>query len=274
MELSDQTFGIVLGLVAYVTANLGMGVQKLGSEALAQLGKLRHEARVQKKFGQWVLGTAMTIGGTLLLFPALAAGSASVIASFGGVGLVALTIFSSFVLGEAMKGRELSGVFLVALGTGLTGYFGDTDSAKPADLQALAVYGGCFLVLVALAIALSRKQQGTLPAIAYAASSGGFAGFGLMLQKMAGEVGLTLANPFALAWLLMTFFAFSLLQIGYLKGRAVLVVPSYTCMSILIPVAGAPVVFHESLSTILLVGLVLLLSGIVLLANPALEEQI
>lgn len=263
--VNEQTWAIVLGLSGYALGNVGMGVQKTGIESLGRLRELGQCPEVSLQFVQWLLGTALTLIGVALLFPALAWGSASVIASFAGFGLVCLVVFSTFVLHEPLGKRELFGIFLIIVGTVLAGYYGDHRQLDAApDLWWLTASLSTFVVIATTVVALTPTSHAGL---LLGACAGGFAGFGLIAQKLASDGQPAISNLFLWVWMVVTGLGFCLTQWAYNHGRAVVVVPSYTCTSMIVPVLGGPLIFHEHLSTPLVVGVTLLMIGVILLSQ-------
>ncbi|MBI3927530.1 MAG: hypothetical protein HY319_18470 [Armatimonadetes bacterium] len=202
------------------------------------------------------------------------------IASFGGVGLAALVLFSWAVLKERVGRAELSGVALIGLGTALVGLLGGADPAGSAfDSRWMLGYGGLLMLLVLL-LSIAAIRTGRLPGLVLGTASGTLAGLGIMLQKVVGQragaatglggqlwAGLT--DIYFLGWLALTAVAFGVLQLAYLHGKAVTVIPAYTSGTMVVPIAGAPVVFGEQLTPGLLGGLAVLLAGVVLLGRGA-----
>lgn len=282
--MSDPTLAIVLGLSAYILSNLGMAIQKQGAPGLPRFKDFPADRQVRRWLAWWTLGTLMTIGGVALLFPALAMGKASVIASFGGAGLAALVLFSWGVLKEPIGRAEIAGVTLIAVGTALAGFLGGNDSAMDVFEPSWMLGYGAALIILAVPLSTGAVRAGRLPGLALGATSGTLAGLGIMLQKvvgdragavtgLGGQVWAGLTDPYLVGWLVLTAAAFAVIQLAYLHGKAVTVVPAYTTGTIVVPIAGAAVVFGEELTPALLAGLCLLLIGVALLGGGAAGPQ-
>lgn len=244
--------GLLLGLVAFVASNLGMGLQKAGTTR----GSLR----------TWLCGTVLTVSGSLLLFPALALGRASVIAPLEGVGLAALALFAWRVLGERPPVAALAAI---AAGTALVGVFGGAERLPDEVLRPDRLGPVALAVVAAAALLALLPRRG----VGLGLAAGAMAGLAMILQKALGEVLLAdpaalLADPRTLGFLAAAGAGFLGLQWSYRHGRAVQVVPSYAAGTILVPTAAAPFLFGEAPHPLVGLGAGIILAGIVLLEKP------
>jgi uncharacterized membrane protein len=274
--------GTLVGLFSYLLANLGMGLQKHGAPALARWREVRTTPALQRLLGLWMAGSAMTVVGSLLLFVALGLGRASVIASFEGLGLVGLALYAHHFLGEPVGVPERRSIGAIVLGTALVGYFGTTAQAlgpEAFDLQNFfcfaAVLGLGLLVLVGGCWASGRTSMG----LAFGGSAGALAGLAMVIQKRVGAVLVggapqdALTDPWTLAFVAVAAGAFVLLQLAYLRGRAVDVVPTYASATILVPVVAGIVVYSEPAQPILGLGILLILGGVLMLPGTGLDAK-
>lgn len=241
--------GLLLGLVAFVASNLGMGLQKAGV--------VRGSART------WLLGTCLTVSGSLLLFPALALGRASVIAPLEGLGLAALALFAWRVLGER---PPLLALVAIAAGTALVGAFGGAERRPDEVLRPERLAPVCLAVAAAVPLLALLPRRG----VGLGLAAGAMAGLAMVLQKALGEVLLAtpaalLADPRTLGFLAAAGAGFLGLQWAYRHGRAVEVVPSYAAGAILVPTAAAPFLFGEAPHPAVWLGTGIILAGVVLL---------
>lgn len=244
--------GLLLGLLAFVASNLGMGLQKAGT--------------TRGSVPVWLLGTGLTVSGSLLLFPALALGRASVIAPLEGVGLAALALFAWRVLGER---PPVTALVAIAAGTALVGAFGGGDR-QPDEVLRPERFGQVALAVVAAAALLALVPR---RGVGLGLAAGAMAGLAMLFQKALGEVLLAdpvavLGDARALGFLAAAGAGFLGLQWSYRHGRAVEVVPSYAAGTILVPTAAAPFLFGEAPHLAAWAGVALILLGIVLLKSP------
>lgn len=259
--------GVLVGLLSTVVANVGMGVQKQGSPALRRLRELPHDATVRRQLAVWAIGSMMTVTGSLLLFVALGLGRASVIGTLEGVGLVALALYASRVLGEPLTRVDARAIGLIVVGTGIAGSaHGTATGAGSFHPAGLGLLGGAVVVIGGAAVLLGRAT-GRL-GLALGGLAGGVAGVTMAVQKVVGTtlVGPApldlLSSPWALGYLGMAGVGFLTTQVAYLHGRALEVVPAYASVGILVPVLSGPLVFGEPTGAAALVGLLLLLAGV------------
>lgn len=275
--MTDGGLSVVLGLASFVVLNVGMGVQKQGVEAFSDLRRNRRLLLI------WLAGTAMTTVAVALQFKALELGRASLIASFGGVGLASLVIYSACVLREPIGREELVGITLIGLGTAVAGWFGGNERAAAMSLQALTSYG----LLVGLATAAATlwvwQSRQELVGLVLAVASGVLGGLAVMVQKVVstrsadGASGLVeqatrmAGDPLLWFFVLLTTAAFVVMQLSFRRDRAVVTVAAYTCASILVPVLGAPWVFSEDLTAPLVSGLAMLLGGVWVMVQGTME---
>jgi len=259
--------GVLVGLLSTVVANVGMGVQKQGSPALRRLRDLPRDATVRRQLALWALGSVMTVTGSLLLFVALGLGRASVIGTLEGVGLVALALYASRVLGEPLTRVDARAIGLIVVGTGIAGSaHGSATGGGGFAPEGLVLLGGAVVGAGGLAVLVGRAT-GRL-GIALGGLAGGIAGLTMAVQKVVGTtlVGASpldlLDSPWALAYLGMAGLGFLTTQVAHLHGRALEVVPCYASVGILVPVLSGPVVFGEPTGPAALIGLLLLLTGV------------
>jgi small multidrug resistance pump len=265
--------GVLVGLVSTVLAIVGMGVQKRGSPALRRLREVGASAAVRRLLAWWLLGSAMTVSGSLLLFVALGLGRASVIGTLEGVGLVALALYAARVLGEPLTRVDARAIALVAVGTGLAGgahaaATGGGGGISWPGLVGLAV-GVATLGGVAVVLGTRTGRLG----LALGGLAGATAGLTMAVQKVVGgmlvgaEPLAALTSPWALLYLGGAAAGFALTQLAYLHGRALDVVPAYASLGILVPVLSGPLVFGEPFPPLAGLGLLLLLVGVVELSR-------
>ena len=260
--------GVLVGLLSTVIANVGMGVQKQGSPALRQLWDAPRDATVRRHLALWALGSAMTVSGSILLFVALGLGRASVIGTLEGVGLVALAIYASKVLGEPLTRIDVRAIALIIVGTGVAGSAHATSAGGGDAFSATGLaWLGAAVATLGLAAVFLGRATGRL-GLTLGALAGGVAGLTMAVQKVVGTtlVGDTpldlLTSPWSLAYLGMAAVGFITTQVAYLHGRALEVVPAYASVGILVPVLSGPIVFGEAFGPASAVGLVLLLAGV------------
>lgn len=273
----QEALSLLFGLLAAVCANIGMAVQKQGTAGLLCWRHFFVSAEVRRRMGLWVVGTGVRVLGVVLVFPALQWGHAAIIASFSGIGLASLVLYSGYVMEEPVTRNELLGASMIGFGTCLLGYWGSgagPESAAGATAPLLA-----FTAVVATAtLAIAWSARGNHPpvlALVIAGCAGAMDGLSLLFLKFAGAQALSagLANVVAdlatWGWVLTSIVSFVALQYAYVYGRAVTVVPVFTCVGIAVPMCAAPLIFNAVPTFPVLCGLCLLFIGIVVLTSSA-----
>jgi uncharacterized membrane protein len=271
---------MALGLAAYLLSNLGMGVQKAG--ACGFVARRRGP-------GIWFAGTAMTVVGAILLFPAYGLARASVVAPLEGLGLAALALFASRVLREPWTRTHRVALGLIVLGTVLTGRVGALPKQASEAFRPLAFAWGAGLLLgtallLVLLLALPgirgffRERSPGAVGVLLGGAAGTCAGVAMVLQKVVGGTFLAaptqvLQEPYLFLFFLVAGIGFVTQQVAWLHGTAVEVVGTYSSMALLVPAGTAWALFGEPFTVGLALGLGLVVLGVVLLAGQAAAIQ-
>jgi drug/metabolite transporter (DMT)-like permease len=87
----------------------------------------------------------------------------------------------------------------------------------------------------------------------------------MFTEDASGALAALLTNPYVYLYVLFNTAALVLMQIAYRHGRAIVVVPIYSSLFMILPVLGAVVLFDEPLSLHQGLGIAVMLSGVVLL---------
>ncbi len=274
MNLS-YLFGIFLGALAALSLNIGKGVQKQKVHVFLQ-GRNVFQPRHRRDLGIWFVGMGLTAIAALPYSLALKLSeSPSSISAMTGVGLVGLTIYALRVIGEKLSRTEALGVGLVVLGTSMLGCAGAGREtlARSVDtstlLSALGVLLG-FALLAAVAAKLAPRIHG----IAFGLSAGVFLGSSLFLGDVAlvragGDFIGQLSNPYPYAALGVGLLAMFTTQLGFLKGRALEVVPAVNSATILMPVILEYVIYGTGPGPLNVVMIGAIVGGVVLLSTGA-----
>lgn len=275
-----EAWGMALGLAAYLLSNVGMGVQKAGACGFVTGGRGP---------GTWLVGTAMTLAGAFLLFPAYGLARASVVAPLEGLGLAALALFASRVLCEPLTRTHLAALGLIVLGTFLTGRLGSLPR-QPAEVfrpEAFAWGAGLLLgaaLLPVLLLTLPRLRTGLRQrapgavGILLGGAAGTCAGVAMILQKIVAGAFLAdparvLQEPYLFLFFLVAGLGFIIQQVAWLHGTAVEVVATYSSMAILVPAGTAWALFGEPFTGGLALGLGLVVLGVFFLAGQVAAVQ-
>lgn len=282
----DLARAVLYGVCSAVSVCLGKGLQKYGVEFIAHPATTWSERKFLKIF-VWFLGTGGIVASAFFMFAAAAYGPISLLAALSGTGLVALWLFSTFVLKEPVGPAELTGIGFIIVGTVLAGWV----DAWPA----LATYGlaapaagtmnvpnlvAFSLVVAALSVAAaawSVRHQYRYFGVIFGSISGFCGGISIFYQKAAmlhcacadifEDIPAALQNPFFYLFALTGVGDFLVTQVALTRAKAVTVVPCYQSWYLLVPVVGGVFCYYERFTLAQAAGVGLLGVGIVLVST-------
>ncbi len=255
-------FGIILAVIAYACLYVGKGVQKFAIVGYTQDSTTRGEKG--KNVGIWIMGLVLTGAFMFIHLFALKYAPISVIAPFEGLGLVILCFFSYFILKEPIDQIKAIGITLIVIGLILTAVFMPDPSSVPIYFDwllftiFLIVIMGFFLIL-----GLYSKLNNYIAAgLIFGSFAGAFMCFQTLTKRITWlpQYGyfVFIMFAFSIATLIMTNFAF-------FKAKAVVVVPSFTAMSITLPTILAIFIFAELVILVQWIGIGIIVIGVILL---------
>lgn len=234
--------GAALGMLGALSINIGKGVQKLKVNVFKQ-GRAMLSPPHRRDLGIWILGMCITATAAVPISLGMKlTESPSTIGAMTGVGLIGLVIFASRVVGEPISRRDAIGIVLVVVGTSVLGYLGGLDKQATRSFEtwplarsvALPFVFGIVLVVVArFWTRLHAVAWGTLAGICLGAS---FFLADAALVRAGGDFVGQLRNPYPYIAFAFGIGATVTTQIGFLKGRALEVVPAVNSAAIVIPV--------------------------------------
>ncbi|MBD3188432.1 hypothetical protein GF325_16495 [Candidatus Bathyarchaeota archaeon] len=270
---AGYTWGITFGLIGSCTLNLGKAIQKQGIEVF---GKIEDgETRRAKKGAIWILGSILsliqpvfqTIGLSIL------GGNPEIYSSMLGVGVVIALLYSVKVLKEELKKHEIIGTGLIIGGTlafGIASIFQDRPDTRILDWTNFVTTMIVLLVIFLLCIIYTLKT-GQIWGIIWGAIAGAFGGMDNVFKSIADEENFGLPGPlsaFSSVFLYVSFafggLAFLLTNVGYTKGKAVRVVPSYTAFYIFMPMLLGVLFFMVIPTAFQVIGITIAVSGVVM----------
>ena len=268
-------FGVLLGILAALMLNLGKGVQKLKVHVFLQ-GRQMFSKKNRADLGIWILGLLITAAAAVpYSWGLLLSKSPSTVSSMTGVGLIGLSIFAVLVIGEKLRARDWAGILLVVLGTSVLAYLGAGKVAQAKQFldRSLVVMVAALVLAAAVACIVAfrlRKLHGMTFGLAAGLSIGlaifiADAGLVRSSDSLSGQF-LTpypyIAMGFAIAALVVT-------QIGFLRGRAVEVVPSVNAAIILTPLILEAVIYRQFPQLTMLVLVAVIIAGVLFLSTGA-----
>jgi uncharacterized membrane protein len=273
MSSSTLWIAILLALAYNIILNLSKGIQKYGIEGLSveTLKKWRERPELKKKFYFWAIGSIGTSIAVVFQFLAQPyAPNASFVAAFGGIGLMALVIFSYFVLKENIRIPEWIGIIIVVIATSIFGFIADESMATTVDYIALLLMCLIILGLFFLFAIWSYKHEFKGHALIWGSIGGFFSGLGIALSQTAAIGGdrelLAMLLTFDLWVAILTGNgAFWGTQYGFKHGSATMTVTMYNTFMLVTPILIDIFVLNQSLPPIQLIILAVIGVGVVLL---------
>ncbi|NLH47234.1 MAG: hypothetical protein GX444_01380 [Myxococcales bacterium] len=268
--------GFGAGMIGALLLNVGKGVQKQKVRVFLQ-GRRMFAPPHRRDLGIWLIGLAMT-GSAMFFFPVGVALSnrPSVISAMTGIGLIGLLVYAVAAIGEKIGRADALGVALIVIGTSALGYVGSSREAVDRrfhDPTLWLVLGSILLVLIALCAGAWRRRWQRLHGIAFGALAGLLIGGGIFLAHAARvRAGISFGDQLRTPYLYVAFvFALAATlasQLGFLRGRALEVVPAVNSATMLVPlgleiaVYGArPDPLELALTGVILIGVLLLSLG-------------
>ncbi|MBN2496902.1 MAG: hypothetical protein JXR96_20090 [Deltaproteobacteria bacterium] len=271
--------GVLLAILAALLLNVGKGVQKLKVHVLLQ-GRSMFARRHRWDLGIWLLGVLMTAGAAVPYSMGLMLSkSPSTVSAMTGVGLIGLSLFAVLVIGEKLRLRDWTGISLVVLGTSILAYLGageESQARQFADRSLVMTVVALVLAASAACVAAFRLRK--LHGMTFGLSAGLSIGLAIFIAD-AGLVrsGDSLAGQFATPYpyvaILFAIAALAVTQVGFLRGRAVEVVPSVNAAVILTPLILEAVIYRKlpGLASFLLVLVIVI--GVLFLSTSAAAEM-
>jgi len=264
-----------------VLQNVGMGFQKWSIDktpkAVGKNGKA-------KWVGVWILGLLFQVVVVVLTGVAVTLGNASTLGAFAGSGLIALSIFSYFVLKEKIVSKEIMGMVLIILGTGVVAAFSrDAQSAEVhLDMTRNGIFFGPYLGAVAVGLVLLKKNLHTLGGAILGLIGGSMNGIGVPTMKivlnkfqemnieagnfaaMMTAVGIRLLDIWTWIMIVGGVGGMIVIQFGYKYGKAVQVVPGHAAMVVVMPAIAGAVLLGETVPPMAWVGIAIVTVGVLI----------
>jgi len=272
---STFLLGIILGMIAALMLNIGKGVQKQKVHVFLQ-GRKMFSAEHRGNLGIWLLGLFLTAGAAVPFSLGLKfSESPSTISAMTGIGLIGLAVYAMTVIGERASIQDAVGITLVVVGTSIIAYLGHDRVAGLREFEdkKLILTIVPVLVLAAAACWTALKIR-RIHGVIFGATAGFCLGLVLFLADAAllranGSVLGQFSNPYpyaAIAFAVLTTFV---TQIGFLRGRALEVVPALNSAAILTPLLFEMTIYGVYPHGFMPVLIMIILAGVILVSRGA-----
>lgn len=265
--------GAALGMLGALSINIGKGVQKMKVHVFKE-GRAMLKPPHRRDLGIWLMGMGITATAAIPISLGMKlTESPSTIGAMTGVGLIGLVIFASRVVGEPISRRDMLGIVLVVLGTSVLGYLGGLDKqasrsfetwpmARSVAMPFVFGIGGCVVA----------KFWTRLHAVAWGCLAGICLGTSFFLADAAlveagGDFVGQLRNPYPYIAFGFGIGATVTTQIGFLKGRALEVVPAVNSAAIATPILLEILLYARYPRPLAGIVLAMIITGVYLLST-------
>jgi len=264
--------GVMLGILAALMLNIGKGIQKQKVHVFLQ-GRRMFSRQYRFDLGIWLLGLAITAGAA---FPyslgLMYSGSPSTISAMTGVGLIGLLIYALKVIGEKIGALDGVGIALVIVGTSVLGYLGAGGEKMVRQFaDSSLVVTVAVLVAVALFACVLAWHFKKIHGTTFGLTAGLFIGLAIFiadagLVRSDGSFSGQLYTPYPYIAIGFAAAATVTTQFGFVRGRALEVVPSVNAATILTPLALEIIVYGKCPAPANLAFIALILAGVIMLS--------
>ena len=258
--------GLLLGIIGYITLNLGKGIQKYAIERFKSDDRFKIKS---KNSGTWLLGTSFTLIFFIVQWIALLFAPVNLIAPLDGLGLIVLFTFSYFVLKEETKKVEIFGIFLIIIGTIFVTLFNSNPSeieSKNLNLFFLFILFTSIISIEIFLILFSKLNNYKGAGLIFGIAAGTFMAFSTISKRITAIPDVIIKITFIIIVLIFSLIQLILSNIGYTKANANVVVPCFTSSSIILAVLIGYLCLNERIVFIQIIGIIQIICGIILLS--------
>lgn len=275
---NDLILSVLLAFVGNAMIAVGQSVQK---SQVSRFDRNDESKRKTIKILIWILGIALSNGGLVFIYKAIAVGYTSIVGAMNASALMVLLLVARFFLKEKIEPHEIWGVILIFVGVVIIPLF--PSSHEPHyrfSVPVLWITVGAIVTLFITILIITGKRK--VPrGILLAMFAGALTSASQVFQKVANlpEVIAELGGGWGLVhrWVFLPFLgaSFLCLQFAYRKNKAVTVIPVFNAVVVGLPVIAGQVFFDERLSIMQWFGVVLIFVGVVVINiyNRVLEKE-
>ena len=289
----------MIAIIAYAMLNIGNALMKKGATELPPIEETSGKDNIKNfvKSKIWLVGFIMTSVQWYIFLFALNFAPVSLLTPLMGVGLVILVLFSYFYLKEPIGRFEIVGMIAIIFGVVI---LGATTSGEDATFTLIEineifwVWDSILYTLIVLGLAVGLMSYCKFTRFKHAdiffgIGSGLLLGLGTIYSKafMAGILGSPVLETLA-TWQWYIYLVLIIvgnmgnmvtLQVGFQKGKAVVVSPLNAVFNVMISVFGGIIIFSEwaGLDLVIItwniIALVSILIGVAVLSLLTTKEE-
>lgn len=266
----NTALAILMALSAYTMLSLGFVMQKKGIDWMGWKGEKDHA--FYRNLLVWVFGfIIMNIYGVPSAV-ALKTLPAHMVSAFAGWGIIMLVVFSSWILKEKMVRSDYFFAFLIVAGIFLLGVFerGTKQVLSGVDRLGLAIM---FIVPSLLfGVMLLKIWSRQAKTAGYAAVSGMCAGLmvislGLLVLQYGYQVALYPKSLYLYLYAFAALLSLAGLQLALKNGDMIAIGPVQYGSTIIYPVLGNLLVFHQVIHFVQLIAVVIIVFSVIKILN-------
>ena len=259
-------FDILIAVTGVTIMSFGYLFQKIGlSTEMINLQMLKSKDGLI-----WLVGTGMTVLGSLLFFIALGSGDLTVIQPITGLSPAIVVILNFVVLKTKIHKNEIIGIIASILGiiliTYRTGAAVTTFNLSSNVLNYFSIVSSAILVILIITL-------NYIPSLDAGLIEGIIAGLTAGMASIYVKIGLNMfLSQQIIHWTLLAFIimqttAFIALQRALHHGRMDKIITIFTNINIFLPVGFGILLLNEMVNSINFLGMILIIAGVLLLAK-------
>jgi hypothetical protein len=265
--------GIFLGILGSVMMNIGKGVQKQHVGIFLQ-GRHMFDKAHRRLGTRWLLGVGLcTVSALPYTVGLKLSESPSTIAAMTGVGIIGLAIYATRVIGEKLGAMDAAGIALIIIGTSALGFAGAANGTAVRVFENVTMIKSVGVLFIATSAAcVMTKFLPRTHGVVWGIASGVGTGLALFLGDAAlvrsgGSLIGQLSNPFPYIAVVFGILANVAAQIGYVKAKALVVVPATNAAIILSPYFLEGAVYGRFPSLLLFAFMLVIVAGVIILST-------
>ena len=259
--------GLIIGILAYSMLYLGKGIQKFGIEGYKYDKKVKVKS---KNTFWWTFGTILTTISMFVHWSALLFAPINIIAPLEGIGLIALILYSYFLLKEKITKTQIIGISSIVIGTVLVPLFNiNTGIIEYTDFNGInfVIFILVVLSLELVSLIISKFKIEKIYGMILSIIAGTFMAIQTVTKRITAISNSMTFLIFSLITFLMGIFTLIFTQLAFTKANANLVVPIFTSMSIIISIMIGVLTLNESLVIFQYIGITIIIVGVILLTG-------
>lgn len=264
--------GMLLSMIGALMLNIGKGVQKQKVHVFLN-GRRMFDQEHRRDLIIWLLAFALIGVSVVPIWAGVwLSNSPSMVSSMTGVGLIGLSFYAVKFIGEKIGKSDAIGIILVIIGTSILSYLGAEQEMTPSTFKSSELILTLIIMVVVMAVAcLIALKVPRIHGVTFGLTAGMCIGIPYFLLHAGGtetdqSLIKMLFTPYPYVALAFGLTATAVTQIGFLRGRALEVVPAVNSAMILSPLVLEGVIYDKLPTTSIMAFIVMIVAGVLLLS--------